>query len=51
MPIADDVLYDNDTNVLKTGRSFKAYVESAFGRNSPEWNLIKGLKFEDFRRN
>jgi len=39
----DDVFYTNAANVYKTGTFFKTYVESAFGRNSVEWNQVKGL--------
>ena len=46
----DDVLYTNAANVFKTGSLFKTYVEAAFGRNSTEWNQIKGLEFRDLKR-
>ncbi len=46
----DDVLYTNDTNVYKTGTLFKTYVESAFGRNSTEWNQVKSLEFRNLKR-
>ncbi len=46
----DDVLYTNTSNVYKTGTLFKAYVESAFGRNSTEWNQVKSLEFRNLKR-
>jgi hypothetical protein len=46
----DDVLYDNDVNVVATGKLFKVYVEAAFGRNSSEWNQIKNITFKDYSR-
>ncbi len=46
----DAVLYDDATNVYKTGTAFKAYVEGAFGRNSGEWNQVKGLEFRNLSR-
>ena len=47
----DAVLYENADSVYTTGTLFKAYVDSAFTRNSSEWNQIKGLTFRDLRRN
>lgn len=46
----DAVLYDDPTNVYKSGTAFKAYVEGAFGRNSGEWNQVKGLEFRNLSR-
>lgn len=46
----DTGFYTDPTNVVNTGRLFKAYVESAFTRNSTEWNQVKGLIFTDFKR-
>jgi hypothetical protein len=46
----DDVLYDNEVNVVSTGKLFKVYVEAAFGRNSNEWNQAKSLSFKDYSR-
>ncbi|MBV9240486.1 MAG: hypothetical protein JO314_00630 [Acidobacteria bacterium] len=43
----NSVLYADGTNVVNTGRLFKAYVQSAFGLKSPEWNQVKNLKFTD----
>jgi hypothetical protein len=43
----DQVLYTDDTNVVNTGRLFKAYVQSAYGLKSPEWDQVKGLQFRD----
>lgn len=46
----DDGFYTDTASVINTGRMFKAYVESAFARNSTEWNQVKGLKFTDYKR-
>jgi hypothetical protein len=46
----DDVLYDNEVNVVATGKLFRVYVEAAFGRNSNEWNQVKGLVFKSYSR-
>jgi hypothetical protein len=46
----DDVLYDNDENVYKTGTLFKTYVEGAFGRSSSEWQQVKALEFRNLSR-
>jgi hypothetical protein len=46
----DDVLYDNDVNLVATGKLFKVYVEAAFGRNSNEWNQIKNIVFKNYSR-
>ncbi len=46
----DDVFYINATNVYNTGTLFKEYVLAAFGRNSNEWNQVKGLQFRNLKR-
>jgi hypothetical protein len=46
----DDILYDNEVNVVETGKLFRVYVEAAFGRNSNEWKQVKGLVFKDYSR-
>lgn len=50
MASRDDVLYINDDAVVKVGRLFKLYVDSAFGRGSTEWNQIKSLEFTTYTR-
>lgn len=46
----DQVLYINDDSIVNTGKLFRTYVESAFGRTSNEWNQVKGLVFKDLSR-
>lgn len=41
----DVIFYADETGLVEVGSLFKRYVES-FGRNSPEWNQIKDLKFK-----
>ncbi len=50
MASRDDVLYINDDSIVKIGKLFKLYVQAAFGRDSTEWNQVKGLEFKDLRR-
>ena len=45
----DAVFYDEETGIVAVGTLFKRYVES-FGRNSAEWNQVKGLKFKKIGR-
>jgi hypothetical protein len=40
----DAIFYTDTTGLVDVGNLFKRYVES-FGRNSPEWSQVKGLKF------
>ncbi|HQU84505.1 MAG TPA: hypothetical protein PKY59_15310 [Pyrinomonadaceae bacterium] len=43
------IFYDEETGIVAVGTLFKRYVES-FGRNSAEWNQVKGLRFKKIGR-
>lgn len=45
----DEIYYAPETGLIYVGRLFKGYVES-FGRDSAEWNQVKDLKFDLYKR-
>ncbi len=43
------ILYTEKTGLVPIAFDAKKYVKSVFGANSPEYNLIKGIKFKKFK--
>lgn len=46
----DDIYYVEGTGIVPIGKLFKLYVQAAFGRDSVEWNQVKGLEFKSYDR-
>lgn len=46
----DEIYYDEEEGVVAIGKLFKGYVDSAFGRDSVEWNQVKDLEFTVIKR-
>jgi hypothetical protein len=44
------ILYTEENSIYETAKDVKKYIKSVFGVSSPEFNLIKGLKFTGLKK-